>query len=90
VKRKCGEATINDPRGSYFLRAVELAGAADSEDAITYAKALDEIVDLLRAKDENSNLLNDVSVWRNRAIAAEGELAGTNRITSSNRKEGMS
>jgi len=36
-----------------------------------------------RLNTENTHLINDASVWRNRAINAEEELSGANRLRTS-------
>lgn len=36
--------------------------------------------EIARLDKENIELLNTASIWRNRAINAEEELAGTNRL----------
>ncbi len=45
------------------------------------AEDYDRLLELYKAQYlENIRLLNDASVWRNRAINAEEELKGSNRI----------
>lgn len=58
---------INQPYGYISV----IVNAEDYDALLAYAKELQK---------ENGKLLNDASVWRNRAIGAEEELNGSSRL----------
>lgn len=59
----------------------ELSDYGEPVGKVVAASDYDQLLKLYKERYlENIRLLNDASVWRNRAISAEEELKGSNRI----------